>query len=275
MAELCVTILGCGSSGGVPRVGGAWGACDPQNPKNRRSRCSILVEQHGAHGTTRVVIDTGPDFRDQMLRSDVGTLDAVLYTHDHADHTHGIDDLRVVTFNIKARLPIHADPRTAAVLRQRFDYVFATPEGSDYPPILDLHEMTGPVTIEGAGGAIIFNPFRAAHGRMDALGFRFGRFAYLPDVSAMYEEGWQALEGARCWIIDALRYTPHVSHTHVDQTLEWIEKSGVPEAYITNMHIDLDYAALEAYTPAHVHPAYDGLTLREELGHEAGQERQS
>lgn len=259
--SLRATILGCGSSGGVPRIGGHWGACDPDEPRNRRSRCSLLVERSGPGGTTRVLIDTTPDMRAQLLDAGVGDLDAVLYTHAHADHVHGIDDLRMIVINRRARLPVWADPVTAEALRTRFDYVFETPEGSGYPPILDLHLIDGPFTIDGAGGAIPVTPFTARHGRIDALGFRIGGLAYLPDANDIPDATWPVLEGLDIWIVDALRRAPHPSHAHLAQTLDWIARARPRRAVLTNMHNDLDHATVEAETPAHVSPAHDGMRL--------------
>ncbi len=263
MAELRVTILGCGSSGGVPRLGGRWGACDPTNPKNRRRRCSILVERIDRDGVTRVLVDAGPDMRAQLLDAGVAVLDGVLFTHEHADHVHGIDDLRQVVFNRRERLPVWADPRTAETLKARFSYVFEQPEGSLYPPILDLRLIDGPVTVEGAGGPVTAAPFAVPHGpRARALGFRFGPVAYLPDVSDMTEEAWAAVAGLDCWIVDALRYEPHLTHAHLAKTLEWIARAAPARAVITNMHIDLDHDRLDAESPANVAPAHDGMVLR-------------
>jgi phosphoribosyl 1,2-cyclic phosphate phosphodiesterase len=257
------TILGCGSSGGVPRLGGHWGDCDPSNPRNTRRRCSLLVERDGAEGTTRVLIDTSPDLRVQLLDAGVGVLDGVVYTHAHADHVHGIDDLRMIVFNTRSRLDVWADRITAASLRERFGYAFETPDGSEYPPILNLHLIDGPVTIAGSGGPVTLRPFRVAHGRnMDSLGFRIGNVAYLPDVSAIYEESWEILDGLDIWILDALRRTPHPTHTHLAQSLDWIARAAPRRAVLTNMHLDLDYETVAAETPDHVVPAYDGLTLR-------------
>jgi phosphoribosyl 1,2-cyclic phosphate phosphodiesterase len=255
------TILGCGSSGGVPRLGGHWGACDPANPKNRRRRCSMLVEQTGAGGTTRVLIDTSPDMRDQLLNAGVGTLDAVVYTHSHADHVHGLDDLRQIVFNLKRRLPVWADAETQAALLHRFDYAFVQPAGSDYPPILDMNLIDGPFTITGAGGEIPFHPFRAQHGNITALGFRIGDVAYLPDANALGQDTWPMLQNLQYWIVDALRYTPHPSHAHLDMTLGWIERAAPRHAVLTNLHIDMDYDALNAQTPDHITPAYDGMKI--------------
>ena len=185
MAKLTFTILGCGSSGGVPRLGGVWGDCDPTNPKNRRRRCSLLVTRETAEGTTRVLIDTSPDMREQLLDAGVGALDGVIYTHSHADHMHGIDDLRQVVFAQRQRLPVWADGPTQEALLSRFGYAFVQPEGSPYPPILDLHTIDGPVTVSGAGGPVTLTPFRADHGSMDALGFRSGPLA--PGVDATFK----------------------------------------------------------------------------------------
>jgi phosphoribosyl 1,2-cyclic phosphate phosphodiesterase len=262
MAELQITILGCGSSGGVPRLGGRWGACDPSNPRNRRRRCALLVERKAADGgVTRALVDAGPDMRDQLLDAGVGLLDAVLFTHEHADHVHGIDDLRQIAFNRRARLPCWASATTAETLRRRFGYVFETPPGSEYPPILDLHLIKGGFSVEGPGGALAVTPFEVQHGRIRALGFRFGPVAYLPDVSAMTDEAWAAVADLDCWIIDALRYEPHDSHSHLEQTLDWIARARPRSALITNMHIDLDHDRVAAETPSNVAPAHDGMTL--------------
>ena len=261
MAKLTFTILGCGSSGGVPRLGGVWGDCDPTNPKNRRRRCSLLVTRETGEGTTRVLVDTSPDMREQLLDAGVGALDAVIYTHSHADHMHGIDDLRQVVFNQRQRLPVWADAPTQEALLSRFGYAFVQPEGSPYPPILDLHTINGPVTITGTGGPVTLTPFRADHGSMDALGFRIGPLAYLPDAVDIPAESWPVLEGLDCWIVDALRRKPHPTHAHLDMTLGWIARARPARAVITNMHIDLDYETLKAELPPHITPAFDGMSI--------------
>lgn len=265
MARLRFTILGCGSSGGVPRLGGDWGDCDPGDPRNRRRRCSMLVERQTGFGTTRVLIDTSPDMRDQLLDAGVGTLDGVVYTHSHADHTHGIDDLRQIVFNLRARLPVWADGPTQEALLSRFGYAFVQAPGSPYPAILDLRSIDGPVTVTGAGGEVVLEPFRAEHGSIDALGFRIGPLAYLPDAVAIPAESWGHLAGLDCWVVDALRRKPHPTHAHLDMTLDWIARARPARAVLTNMHVDLDFATLTEELPAHVRPAHDGMVIDYDL----------
>lgn len=264
---LDVRILGCGSSGGVPRIGeGApnWGVCDPANPKNRRTRCSILVTRKRAEGETRALVDTSPDMREQLLAANVGRLDGVLITHDHADQLHGLDDLRVVTMNIKRRLDLWSDQRGLEGVRGKFNYCFETPNGSDYPPILNAREITEPFTpfeISGVGGAIPVQAFGQNHGRIRSLGFRFGPVAYSPDVDGLDEAAFAALAGVECWIVDALRITPHPSHAHLARTLEWIARVKPKRAILTNMHVDMDYDMLIRDLPPGVEPAYDGMII--------------
>lgn len=265
MGTLTFTILGCGSSGGVPRLGDLWGDCDPSNPRNHRRRCSLLIERETEDGLTRVLIDTSPDLRAQLLDAGVGTLDGVVYTHSHADHVHGIDDLRMVVFNTRQRLNVWADGPTQEALYSRFGYAFMQPEGSPYPPILNMHTIDGPVTIEGAGGPVTLTPFEVSHGSMDALGFRIGDLAYLPDVAEIPDAAWEALSDLDCWILDALRRDPHPTHAHLAKSLDWIARAAPRRAVLTNMHIDLDYAVLETETPAHVTPAHDGMTIRYDI----------
>lgn len=262
MDSLRFTILGCGSSGGVPRLGGDWGTCDPTNPKNRRRRCSMLVERIVGDARTRVLIDTSPDMREQLLDAGVGTLDGVVFTHSHADHTHGIDDLRQVVFNLGQRLPVWADGPTENALIARFGYAFVQPKGSPYPPILDLNAIThAPFEVTGPAGPIRFEPFTADHGTMEALGFRVGPLAYLPDAVALPAASWKRLQDLDVWVVDALRRKPHPSHAHLALTLEWIAKAKPARAVLTNMHIDMDYETLRAELPEGISPAYDGMTI--------------
>ena len=265
MGELRFTILGSGSSGGVPRLGGHWGDCDPDNPKNTRRRCSLLIERETEDGTTRVLVDTSPDLRAQLLDIGIGELDGVVYTHGHADHVHGIDDLRMIVFNMRRRLSVWADGPTQERLFASFSYAFVQPDGSPYPSILEMHMLAGDVTVEGAGGAITLTPFKVGHGSIDSLGFRIGDLAYLPDVAEIYDDAWPVLDGLDCWVVDALRRTPHPTHAHLERTLEWIARVAPRRAVLTNMHIDMDYETVAAETPDHITPAFDGMVIRYQI----------
>jgi phosphoribosyl 1,2-cyclic phosphate phosphodiesterase len=258
-----ITLLGTGSSGGVPRLGNNWGACDPANPKNRRRRCAALVERISGRGRTRVLVDTPPDVREQLLEADVGTIDGVLFTHDHADHTHGIDDLRMLAYNAKRRVDVHFDVATRTSLYERFGYCFETPPGSMYAPILNGHLIDPPnvVRINGAAGPVDAIPIVQAHGDAFSLGFRFGDIAYSPDISGLSAEAQEQLRNLEVWIVDALRYIPHPSHFTVAQALEWIEILKPRRAILTHLHVDLDYATLKRELPPHVEPAHDGMSI--------------
>jgi phosphoribosyl 1,2-cyclic phosphate phosphodiesterase len=261
---LAATILGCGFSGGVPRPGTGWGACDPKNPKNRRRRCSILVERTAPDGSqTRVLVDTSPDLREQLLDADINQVDGVLYTHEHADHIHGIDDLRALFIAHRRRVDVYADEPTWRVLSHRFGYCFVTPPGSSYPPFLNRHAIVAgdPVTVAGAGGAITAMPLLQDHGDITSLGFRFGAMAYSADLVDLPEQSVAALQGIELWIVDALWYRPHPSHFHLDLTLQWIERIKPARAILTNMHSDLDFEELRAKLPPNVVPAYDGMRV--------------
>jgi len=257
------TILGCGSSGGVPRPGTGWGDCNPKNPKNRRRRTSLLVERRGTVGATRVLVDTSPDLREQLLDAEVDALEAVFYTHEHADHTHGIDDLRGLFIHRRKRVPVYVDERTSQALHQRFGYCFESPAGSEYPPIVRENRLVAgqSVTVEGAGGAIAALPILQEHGDITSLGFRFGRLAYSCDLIRLPAESLAALTDLDVWIVDALRYRPHPSHLSVDEALALIEVLKPRRAILTNLHSDLDYDELRQRLPAHVEPAYDGLSV--------------
>jgi phosphoribosyl 1,2-cyclic phosphate phosphodiesterase len=260
---LRLTILGCGSSGGVPRVAEGWGACDPTNPRNRRRRCSALVERLGAAGATAALIDTSPDLREQLIDAGVKRLDGVLMTHPHADHTHGIDDLRPIFIHMGRRIDIHMNELTSLLVRRAFSYIFETPDGSSYPPMAkDLRIAADRLCrIEGAGGAIEATPFELDHGEISALGFRFGSLAYTPDVKRIPEASRKYLEGLDVWIIDALRYRPHPSHFSLEDALGWIDMMRPRRAILTNLHVDLDYETLRKKLPTHVTPAYDGMRV--------------
>ena len=260
--SLSITVLGCGSSGGVPRVGQGWGACDPGELRNRRGRCSILIERIGPDGgRTVVLVDTSPDLREQLLRAEVRRIDGIVLTHSHADHTHGIDDVRPLVIHMRQRLAIHMDAATSAVVRHNFRYVFETPAGSLYSPLLDEVRIVDgtPFDIQGPGGPITLLPFRLEHGEIDALGLRVGSVAYTPDVNAIPDASLGYLEDLDLWIIDALRYAPHPSHFTFDEALGWIKRMQPRKAVLTNLHTDLDYQTLRGRVPPDVEPAYDGM----------------
>ena len=263
MARLTLRILGCGSSGGVPRVGTGWGACDPEEPRNRRRRCSILVERASGAGRTTLLVDTSPDLREQLLDSGIRRLDGVLYTHAHADHTHGIDDLRPLVIAMRARIPVYADALTRSLLTTRFGYCFETPPGSAYPPILDLRDLDADrdLTLEGEGGPITVASLPVEHGNEAALGFRFGNAAYMPDVSLIPDATLARLHGLDLLIIDALRDTPHPTHFSVSDALALIEAVRPRQAVLTTPHTDPDYGPRAARLPMGIAPAYDGMSL--------------
>ncbi len=259
--SITFTILGCGSSGGVPRIGGDWGECNPRNPKNRRRRCSLMIEQNAGAGTTRVIVDTSPDLRDQMLTTRVNHLDGVWFTHEHADHTHGIDELRAFFLRQKSRIHIWADSPTTEMLTKRFAYCFEMSASGIYPPILENHLIEPGRTLEtsGTGGILESLPFSVHHGDIESLGFRVSDVAYTPDLNGIPDASLPALEHLDVWIIDALRRSPHMSHFSLSEALHWIEQLKPKRAILTNMHVDMDYDTLRKSLPTNVEPAYDGL----------------
>ncbi len=262
---LRVTILGCGLSGGVPRLGGPdgagdWGTCDPANPKNRRRRCSPLVRR----GETAVLVDTSPDLREQLLAAHVARLDAVLLTHSHADQTHGIDDLRPLALAARRPLDLYGDEETLDHIASRFGYCFSQPEGSVYKPIVAAQIISEPFAlfeIAGAGGAVPVRAFWQEHGGTRSLGYRFGNIAYSSDANGLDDDAFAALEGVECWIVDALQYRPHPTHANVETALTWIARVRPRRAILTNLHTSLDYETLKREQPAGVEPAYDGLEI--------------
>lgn len=264
-ARLRFTILGCASSPGVPRINGDWGNCDPAEPRNRRLRASAMLERFDplTGGITRVVFDTGPDFRAQMVAAGAEHVDAVVYTHAHADHIHGIDDLRGFFHAQGHRIPVYADNTTLHRLRQAFGYVFETPKDSNYPPTATAFEIAAghAFVIEGEGGSLPLMPLLQIHGDQTSLGFRCGPLAYCTDVSGFPHETAAQLHGLELLVIDALQYRPHPSHLSLAESLEWIERLAPKHAILTHMHIPLDYRTVEAETPANVEPAYDGLSI--------------
>ena len=261
--QLEYTLLGSGSSAGVPRADGAWGACDPNEPRNHRSRCSMLVRRlsgQGAKADTTVLIDTSPDLRLQSVRAGVGRLDAVLMTHDHADQAHGIDDLRAFALIQRQRIPVHMDAATHTTLLRRFDYIFHSQGG--YPAICDSHLIPAHGTdwqVDGPSGAIPITTFDQDHGNVRSVGYRMGDVAYSSDVVDLDPAAFAALAGVKVWIVDALRYIPHPTHAHLDKALEWIAQVQPQRAILTNLHIDMDYSAVTACLPEGVEAGYDGL----------------
>jgi phosphoribosyl 1,2-cyclic phosphate phosphodiesterase len=255
-----ITILGCGGSSGVPRIGGPngagnWGLCDPANPRNRRRRVSVLVE---AAGKT-VLIDSGPDCREQLLSAQVAHLDAVFITHDHADHAHGIDDLRPVFHAMRRPIDVWASPATFAVLKSRFDYVFHGASG--YPATCTAHDLVAPVQLDD----LRITGFPQLHGDIESTGLRFDHdgksFAYSTDVKAFDHRADAALAGLDLWVVDAAQRQPHPTHSHLPQTLDWIAERQPGRAVLTHMDQSLDYATLLAELPPGVEPAYDGLVI--------------
>lgn len=264
-----VTILGSGSSGGVPRADGDWGACDPAEPKNLRTRCSALVRRKGPgpEFETTVIVDTSPDLRLQTALAGAKRLDAILFTHDHADQAHGLDDVRAFFLRQRTRIPTYMDAVTSASLTRRFDYVFQGEGG--YPAICDAYAIPDHGTdwaVEGPSGAIPITTFDQDHGGIRSVGYRFGGVAYSSDVVNLDEAAFEALDGVEIWIVDALRWRRHPTHAHVERTLEWIARVRPKRAILTNLHIDLDYKDLARQLPEGVEPAYDGLRFEHELG---------
>jgi phosphoribosyl 1,2-cyclic phosphate phosphodiesterase len=268
-------ILGCGSSGGVPRLGGPggegdWGTCDPAEPKNRRTRCALLVERSGQGGfadragVTSVLIDTSPDMRAQLLAARAAHIDAVLITHDHADQTHGLDDLRAYAIARRQRVPVHLDRRVAGAVVERFRYCFEQAPGSWYPAMLEeraLPPCGEAVALIGPGGAVAAIPFLQRHGPVDSYGYRIGDLAYSSDVAELPEDSFAILDGVKIWIVDALQMSAHGTHAHLERTLSWIARVKPDRAILTNLHVTMDYRTLLDILPSGVEPAFDGMTV--------------
>jgi phosphoribosyl 1,2-cyclic phosphate phosphodiesterase len=252
-----VTILGCGAAPGVPAISNGWGRCDPTNPKNRRRRASIIVEE----GATRLLVDTSPDLREQLLDADVRAFDAVIFTHAHADHIHGLDELREVNRAMGKPLAAYAPADTMKVLTSRFDYAFkGIPEGA---PI--FRPWLVPTTVEAGTPfqirQIAVHPFLQDHGGSATTGYRFGEVAYSTDLLELPETSRDVVRGAKLWIVGAYGLTPHPTHAHVDRVLEWAADLKPDRTVITHMSNAIDYETLKARLPEHIEPAYDGMVI--------------
>lgn len=250
-----IRILGSGTSSGVPRIGNDWGACDPGEPRNRRTRASALVEHEG----TRILIDTGPDMRQQLLTADIGSVDAIIWTHDHADHCHGIDDVRQL-FHARGE-PVRgmARPATLASIEQRFAYVFNGRQG--YPPTIASEPLPDRLTIGGIAIAVVDQP----HGRITSAGLRFGAggrtIGYATDFHDLTPSMAELYAGLDVWVVDALRHAPHPTHPTVAQTLDWIKALKPGRSALIHMDHSMDYTTLCGSLPANVEPGYDGMVL--------------
>ncbi len=216
---------------------------------------------------TRILIDTSPDMREQVLRAGIGSVDGVLYSHPHADHIHGIDDLRGFAMNMRRRVDVYADQQTMTRLKTGFGYCFETPPDGDYPPILNGHAIVAgqTVTVSGAGGALTALPVLQQHGSIHSLGFRIGNFAYCPDINGLPADTIAALADLDVWIVDALRHKSHPSHFSVEEALSWVERLKPKRTILTHMHVDLDYDTLRRALPDHIEPAFDGMVLEASL----------
>ncbi len=251
-------ILGCGTSSGVPRIGNDWGNCDPADARNRRSRASILVSTE----TTRILIDTGPDMREQLLAADIADVDAVIWTHDHADHCHGIDDLRQL-YHARGR-PVRAlaRPETLASLEERFAYAFNGRDG--YPPTVAGEELPDRIEIGDIAVTVVDQP----HGSITSAGLVFetlaGRYSagYSTDFNEMTADMRALYQGLDLWVVDALRLKPHPTHPHLEQTLGWIAALKPRRAVLTHMDQSMDYATLARQLPPGVEPGHDGMEIR-------------
>lgn len=256
MSGMRVTILGCGGSRGVPVIAQGWGDCDPANPRNRRRRPSVLVEQDGVG----ILVDTSPDLREQLLDADVHHLDAVLWTHSHADHAHGIDELRELCRMMHAPIDAYGTAEHLEELKARFRYCFDPLRPGDpyYRPVLNPRLVTAPFEVRG----LPVVPFEQDHGYSKTVGYRFDRFAYSTDVVRLGEDAFAALEGVEVWVVDCARIEPpHPVHAHLELALEWIGRVRPKRAYLTHMDQTMDYERVLRLLPPGVEPAYDGLVI--------------
>ncbi|WP_029604562.1 MBL fold metallo-hydrolase [Kozakia baliensis] len=257
-----IIVLGCGGSGGVPMVGGLhgegiWGDCDPNETRNVRTRSSIVIE--GEDGR-RLLVDSGPDLRTQLLRERLAHIHAVLYTHEHSDHIAGLDELRAINRVIDAPLPLYATQTVMNELEARFAYAFRPWTGpSFYRPVLETHPVETYDAISPAG--LDIRIFEQRHGRIPSLGLRCGKFGYSTDVEFLSDASLAILDGVECWMVDCFQYGPHVAHAWLDQVLEWRERLRPARVILTHMGPEMDYTTLRETLPEGVEPAFDGMTI--------------
>ena len=246
-------ILGCGSSMGVPRPDGFFGNCNPKNPKNYRTRCSALIKSTNQN----ILIDTSPDLREQLLKNNIKNIDSVIYTHNHADQTHGINDLRVFFIKNRKKIPVYADKITRKYLYKSFSYCFENYK--NYPAILEFVNFKKKISFNKS---LIINPISVQHGSIKSSSFIINKtIAYLPDVNMIYKKDFRKLSNLNYLIIDCLRYKKHSSHFNLDDVLELNIKLKPKKMILTNLHSDLDYNQLLNILPKNIKPAYDGLTI--------------
>lgn len=253
-------ILGCGHSAGVPVIGCNCQVCSSTNPKNKRLRVSVLLQINGLN----LIIDTSPDFRQQMLLQHINKLDAVLFTHDHADHTHGIDDVRSYNYMADGAIAAYGNRATMEILRQRFGYIFQPKPQSGiwFRPAIEPKILPDEPVHRFTIGDTAITAFQQQHGKVISLGYRVGNFAYSTDVDTLPERAFEALAGVETWVVDCLRYTPSFSHSHLERTLEWIARVKPKRAVLTHMAHEFDYDTLKAELPVGVEPAYDGMVIK-------------
>ncbi|NHO18193.1 MBL fold metallo-hydrolase [Acetobacter oeni] len=258
-----VTVLGCGGSSGVPQIGGPdgrgeWGACDPHEPRNRRSRASIVIQ---APDGQRLLVDTGPDLREQLIANGIACADAIFYTHSHADHIAGLDDVRPFNWALKHPIPAYGTGDTLTDIRARFDYAFRPWTEKDFfRPGVEARTILPGERLHTAGLAL--DVFEQDHGRITSLGFRCGGFAYCTDVVALSDETLELLNGVDTWMVDCLQYKPHSAHAWLDRVLEWVQRIGARRTILTHMGPAMDWATMKRTLPANVEPAYDGLKFQ-------------
>lgn len=256
-----ITLLGCGSSAGVPFIGCDCQVCAGRHPKNNRTRASIFVEAKGKN----ILIDSSPDLRQQALRHNIRRVDAVLYTHDHADHINGIDELRSFNYLANEVIPVFGDRETLDSIKSRFPYAFMEkPDAIWYRPCLASNPFVGKAVGKISPLGVDFSYFQLGHGSVKSYGYRIGNIAYFTDCDVIPDEAFEAISGIDTWIVDCLRYTPSYSHSELKRTLGWIERVKPRRAILTHMGHEFDYEKLKAELPPGIEPGYDGLVIEME-----------